>query len=173
MPASQWYKVCLCHIEGHEFAVFCGGCIRYQAGDILLDSGLLQDRWTDSDALCGRLLAMIQALQWYKIHLSATFIHEVTVLNGVLAIPELDSWFLHNQLSDSGSDWGRLLGLTLATWRYKVRLCHFKTHKSANSSEGGLSPAHSTRWQIPPQPVSWFWIWLRGIVGLEANYIMV
>ena len=63
MPASQWYKIRLCHIKGHEFAVFWGGSIRYQAGDILLDSGLLQDRWTDSDALWGRLLAMIQALQ--------------------------------------------------------------------------------------------------------------
>jgi len=63
IPASQWYKVRLCHIEGHEFAVFCGGCIRYQTRDILLDSKLLQDHWTDSDALCGRLLAMIHALQ--------------------------------------------------------------------------------------------------------------
>jgi len=41
IPASQWYKVRLCHIEGHEFAVFPGGCIRHQARDILLDSRLL------------------------------------------------------------------------------------------------------------------------------------
>jgi len=62
-PAFQRYKVRLCRIETHEFAVFCGGWIRYQAGDILLDGSLLHDRLTDSDALCGRLLAMAQALQ--------------------------------------------------------------------------------------------------------------
>jgi len=89
-PASQRYKVRLHRIGTQEFPVFCGGYIRYKASDILLDGRLLDDRWTDSDTLCGRLLAMTQALQWYKILPPANFIHEVTVLNGVLAIPELD-----------------------------------------------------------------------------------
>jgi len=30
-----------------------------------------------------------------------------------------------------------------------------------------------TRWQIPPQPLGRFWIWLRGIVGLDASYTAV
>jgi len=62
-PASQPYKVRLCCMKAHEFAVFCGGCIRYQAGNILLNSRLLNDRGTDSDALGGRLLAIRQASQ--------------------------------------------------------------------------------------------------------------
>jgi len=61
MPASQSYNVRLCRIKAHEFAVFSGGSIRFHAGDILLDGGLLNDLETDSDALCRRLLAMIQA----------------------------------------------------------------------------------------------------------------
>jgi len=89
-PASQRCKVRLRRIRTQEFAVFCGGYIRYKAGDILLDGGLLDDRWTDSDALCGRLLAMTPASQSCKILPPANFIHDVTVLNGVLAIPELD-----------------------------------------------------------------------------------
>jgi len=34
MPAFQRYKVRLCRIKAHEFAVFSGGCIRHQGGDI-------------------------------------------------------------------------------------------------------------------------------------------
>ena len=33
---------------------------------------------------------MIQASQWYRTLPPANFIHEVTVLNSVLAIPELN-----------------------------------------------------------------------------------
>jgi len=78
--ASQRYKVLLCRIKAQEVAVFCGGCIRYhwQAGDILLDGRLLHNRWTDIDSVCGGLLGSPPATQWYKIHLSATFIHDFT-----------------------------------------------------------------------------------------------
>jgi len=34
MPDFQRYKVRLCRIDIHEFAVFCGGGIKYQAGDV-------------------------------------------------------------------------------------------------------------------------------------------
>jgi len=37
-----------------------------------------------------------------------------------LKVPELDGRFLHNRLTDSGYDCGRLLGSTPATRRYKV-----------------------------------------------------
>ena len=37
-PASRRCKVRLSRINGQEFGVFCGGSIRYPAGDILLDS---------------------------------------------------------------------------------------------------------------------------------------
>jgi len=79
-PASQRYKVRLCLIKAQEIAVFCGGCIRYhwQAGDILLDDRLLHNRTTDFDSLCWGLLGTPPATQWYKIHLSATFIHDFT-----------------------------------------------------------------------------------------------
>ena len=87
----------------------------YQAGDILLDGRLLHNHWTDFDAVCGRSLGSTPATQRYRIHPPATFIHEVTVLNEVLAILGLDGRFLYNRWTDSGSDSGRLLGLTLAT----------------------------------------------------------
>jgi len=61
MPASQRDNVILCRIIVHEFTVFCRGCIRFQAGDILLGGRLLYNCMMDSDALCGRLLAMTQA----------------------------------------------------------------------------------------------------------------
>jgi len=44
MPATQWYKVRPCHIETQEIAVFCGGWIKYQAGDTLLDGRYLHSR---------------------------------------------------------------------------------------------------------------------------------
>jgi len=69
MPASQRYKVRPCHIKTHEFAVFCAGCIRYQAGDILLDGRLLHNRWPDFAALCGRLLDSTPATRRYKVRL--------------------------------------------------------------------------------------------------------
>jgi len=66
-PAFQWYKVRLCRINTQEFALFCGGCIRYPAGDILLDDGLLHNHCTDFDSVCGRLLGLTPAFQWYKV----------------------------------------------------------------------------------------------------------
>ena len=60
-PAPQRYEVRLCRINTQELAVCFRGCIRYHAGDTLLNGGLLRDGWTDSDTLGGRLLAMKQA----------------------------------------------------------------------------------------------------------------
>jgi len=54
-PAFQRYRIRLCRIKAQEIAVFCGGCIRSEAGDILLNGRLLHNRRTDSDALCVRL----------------------------------------------------------------------------------------------------------------------
>ena len=108
-----------------------------------LDVRFLHDHWADSGSDCGRLLGSTPASQWCKVHPSANFIHEVTGLNGVLAIKELDDRFLHNHGSDPESDCGRLLGSTPATRRYNGRLCHIKTHESANPSESGLSDRKS------------------------------
>jgi len=77
-PASQWYKVHLGRIGTQEIAVFCAGCIRYQAGDILLDGRLLHTRRAESDSVCRGLLGSTPATQWYKVYPSATFIHDVT-----------------------------------------------------------------------------------------------
>jgi len=67
MPATQWYKVRPCHIGTHEIAVFCAGCIRYQAGDILLDGRYLHNRWLDLDSVCRRLLGLTPAFQRYNV----------------------------------------------------------------------------------------------------------
>ena len=90
MPASQRYKVHFCRIETHEIAVFCGEDLYSSPGDLLLDGRLLHNRWTDFDALCGRLLGSPPATQWYRTHLSATFIHDFTGtrLGGSLRKPE-------------------------------------------------------------------------------------
>ena len=48
-----------------------------------LDGRFLHDRWTNPGSDCWRLLGSTPATQGYKIHPSATFIHDVTGLNGV------------------------------------------------------------------------------------------
>jgi len=47
-----------------------------------LDGRFLHDRWTDPESDCGRLSGPTPATQRYEIHPSATFIHDVTGLNG-------------------------------------------------------------------------------------------
>ena len=86
-----------------------------------LDGGFLHDCVADSGSDCGRVLGSMPASQWCKVHPYANCIHEVTGLNGVLAISELDGGFLHSHCSDPGSDCGRLLSSTPATQRYKIR----------------------------------------------------
>jgi len=78
-PATQWYKVRLCHIKTHEIAVFCAGCIRYQAGDILRDGGYLHNRWSDFDSVCRRLLGLTPAFQRYKVRLCRIKAQEIAV----------------------------------------------------------------------------------------------
>jgi len=56
----------------------------------------------------------------------------------MLAITELDGRFLHNQCSNLGSDYGRLLGSTLATQPYKGRLCGIKAQEIADPCENCL-----------------------------------
>jgi len=81
-PATQRYKVRLYRIETEEIAVFCGGGIRSQAGDILLDGGLLHNRWTDLDPVCGRLLGSMPAIQRYKVRLCRMGTQEFAVFCG-------------------------------------------------------------------------------------------
>jgi len=123
-----------------------------------------------------RLLGSMPAIHRYRIHPQRANIHEVTVLNRMLAIAELDSESLHNRLADPGSEYGRLLGLTPATQRYKGRLCGIKTHEIADLCESCLYryPGDPrSRLQIPPQPLARFWIRLRDIVGPDASYATV
>jgi len=119
-PASQWYKVRLCRIKTQEFAVFCGGSVRYQAGDIVLDGGLLHYCWTDLDALCGRLLGLMPDFHPYKVGLCRIKAQEVAVLCGddLGSCPGntlLDGGYLNNQWTDFDSLCGRLLDMTQAS----------------------------------------------------------
>jgi len=102
-----------------------------------LNGRFLHDRWTKPGSDCRRLSGSTPATQRYRIHPSAIFMHQVTVLNGVLAISEPDIRFLYNHSSDPGSDCGRLLGSTPAMQRYKV--CPEATipHRAIGSQEGG------------------------------------
>jgi len=135
-PAAQWYKVCPCRIKAHEIAVFCARCIRYQAGDMLLDGRYLHNRSTDFDSVCGRLLDLMLALQQYKIRLYRIRTQEIPVFCEVDLYSSsgdilLDGRLLHSQLTDFDALCGRLLRLTPASQRYKVGLCRIRAHESA------------------------------------------
>ena len=54
----------------------------YQAGDILLDGGLLHNRWADFDSVCGRLLGSTPASQRYKVRLCRIRTQEIAVFCG-------------------------------------------------------------------------------------------
>jgi len=160
-PATQWYKVRPCHIKTHEIAVFCAGCIRYQAGDILLDGRYLHNHWTDFDSVCGRLLGLTPAFQQYKVRLCHIKTQDIAVFCGedLYSSPGnilLDGRLLHNRWTDLAALCGRLLDSTPATRRYKVRLCRIETQEIADSCGGCLyrySGDPRTRWLIPPQPL--------------------
>lgn len=78
MPAAQSYMVPLGWIKTPEIAVCGRGGISYQSGNIVLYGRLLHDRETDHGPLCRRLLGSAPASQWYKVHPTTTFIHDVT-----------------------------------------------------------------------------------------------
>jgi len=142
-PATQWYKVHPCHIKTHEIAVFCAGCIRYQAGDILLDSRYLHNRWFDFDSVCGRLLGLTPAFQRYKVRLCRIKTQEIAVFCGEVLYSSpgdilLNGRLLHNRSTDFAALCGRLLGSTPATRQYKVRLCRIKFQEVADSCGGCL-----------------------------------
>jgi len=62
-----------------------------------LDGRSLHNHCSDRGSDCGRLLGSTPALQWYKILPPATFIHEVTGLNGV------ECWRSQNSMADSST----------------------------------------------------------------------
>ena len=144
MLATQWYNVCPSSIRTQEFAIFCRGCLRYHAGNILLDSGLLHNHWMDSDTLCGSLLGSTPATQLYKVHLCPIETQEVAFFGGACISYQagdivLNSGSLYNSSLDFDTLWGRSLGSTPATQWCMVRLCRIKAHESANPSQSGLS----------------------------------
>jgi len=101
-------------------------------GIVELDGTFLDNSLTNPVSDCGKSLALTSAMQWYKGCFCGIKTHEIGDPGGVvfiriLAILELDGRFLHTHLTDSGSDCGRLLGLTLATQRYELRLGRIKT----------------------------------------------
>jgi len=160
-PASKRYKVRPCHIETHEIAVFCAGCIRYQAGDILLDGRLLHNRWTDLESVCEGLLGSTPASQRYKVRPCHIKAHEIAVFcAGCIRYQAgdilLDGRLLHNRWMDFAAFCGRLLDSMPATRRYRVRPRRINTQEIADSCGGCLyrySGDPRTRWLIPPQPL--------------------
>jgi len=70
-----------------------------------LDGRLLHDRWTNPESDCGRLSGLMPAMQRYKVHLSATFIYDITGLNGE------GYWRSRNSMSDSSTAAGPILDL--------------------------------------------------------------
>jgi len=98
-PATQWYKVHPCLIKTHEIAVFCAGSIRYIPSYILLD-GRYPHSWSpDCDSVCGRLLGLTSALQWYEVRLCYIKTHESANPS------ESDLWtkVMENSMTDSST----------------------------------------------------------------------
>jgi len=142
-PAFQRYKVCLCRMETHEFAVLCGGCTRSQAGDTLLDGRLLHNRWTDCDSVCGRLLGLTPASRRYMVRLCHIETQEFAIFCGEDLYSSfhhilLDSGLLHNRWTDFDALCRRLLGSTPAFQRYRVRLCRIKAQEFAVFCGGSI-----------------------------------
>jgi len=77
------------------------------------------------------------ALEWCKVRPSATFIHQFSLPNGVLAISGLDDWYLCNPCSDPVSDGRRLLGSTPATQWYQVPAEALIPHRPIWFQKGG------------------------------------
>jgi len=156
MPATRWYKVRLCRIKTH------GSASPSESG---LCTKVMKNSIADSSTSASPILDLIagDCRPQHRLHNDirsfppAIFIHEVTVLNSVLAITELDGRFLHNHLSDPESDCGRIFGSTPATPRCKIHLCRINTQEIANPCESGLHFKYPgvprTRWLIPPQPL--------------------
>jgi len=120
MPPSQRYKVRLCRIGTQEFPVFCGGFIRSQAGNVLLDGGLIHNRGTDLDALCGRLLGLTPAFQRYKVRLCRIKAQEIAVFCGADPYRSpgdilLDGKLLSDRWTDSVPLCPRLLAMQQAS----------------------------------------------------------
>jgi len=160
-PATQRYKVRPRRIETQEVAVFCGEDPYSSPGDLLLDGGLLHNRWTDFDSVCEGLLGSTPASHRYKVRLCRIKAQEVAVFGGGYIRYQagdilLDGRLLHNRWTDFDTFCGRLLDSTPATRPYKVRLRRINTQEIADSCGGCLyrnSGDPRTRWLIPPQPL--------------------
>jgi len=92
MPAIQRYKVRLYRINTQEITQSCEICL-YNIGTLaiaVLDCRFLHNYRSDTESDCRGLLGPIPATQQYRIHPPMIFIHEVTWLNRVLVLLELD-----------------------------------------------------------------------------------
>ena len=144
-PAIQRYKVRLYRIKTQEIAVFCGEALYSNPGVLLLYGVLLHNCLMDFDALCGRLLGLMPAMQRYKVRLCRIKTQESANPSKNSNIPEPDCRFLCNRSTDFDSVRWRLLSSMPATQRYKVCLCRIKTQESANPSESSNVPELNCR----------------------------
>jgi len=160
-PATQRYKGRLCRIRTQEVADPCESCLYRYSGDLLLDGGLLHNRWTDLVSVCEGLLGSTPASQRYKVRPCHIKAHEVAVFcAGCIRYQAgdilLDGRLLYDRLTDFADFCRRLLDSTPATRRYKVRLRRINTQEIADSCGGCLyrySGDPRARWLIPPQPL--------------------
>jgi len=108
-----------------------------------LDGRFLHNHCSDPGSNCGRSLGSMPATQWYKVRPCRIKTHEIAVFcAGYIRYQAgdilLDGRYLQSRSTDFDSVYGKLLGLTPASQRYKVRLCRIEGHESANHSESGL-----------------------------------
>ena len=101
-----------------------------------LDGRFLHDLTSDPGSDCGRMLGSTPAMQRYTGRLCGIKTQEIAVFCGedLYCSPGdslLDGRLLYNRWTDLDSVCGRLLGLTLAIQRYKVRLCRIKAQEFA------------------------------------------
>jgi len=132
----------LCRIGTHEIAPFGGGCIRYHAGDNLLDGTLLHNCETDFHSVCGGLLGPTPASERWKVRLGPIDAHRIGVFCGRCIRYQaddilLDGRLLHDHFTDLGSLCGILSGSTPASQRYKLHLSAICIHDVTGPQLGG------------------------------------
>jgi len=150
-PATRWYRLRLWRINTHEIDIYSEG----GPGKAKRGCWQSQNSMADSSTTALPILDLSLGRRWARRqpHAGIRYVSGASILmkslstlgggswegkEGMLAIPGLNGRFLHNHLTDPGSEGTGLLGSTLATCRYRLRLRRINIHEIVNYSGGGL-----------------------------------
>jgi len=151
MPATRWYRLRLWRINTHEIDIYSDGSPRKAKRGCWQSQNSMAD--SSTSALPTLDLSLGHCWAQRQPHAGIRYVSGASILmkslsalgggswegkEGMLAIPGLNGRFLQSHLTDPGSEGTGLLGSTLATCRYRLRLRHINIHETVNYSRGGL-----------------------------------